>query len=102
MLHGVASLRRLREMPYATVQQIGREANQLNMECPLFLPEYAGKAQFLVPSYSPEKLSGAQVLAVMVFSLWVMCGESEDNAAPLVRAWPIREAVMLAGKKEVA
>jgi len=95
MWHGAAFLPRLRQMPYVLVQKIAEQANQHSLEFPLHL---AGpKDKFSVPLWQ-EKLSGAQVIALLVTCLWVLCGEREDMCEGLVKAWPIREIVTLNSK----
>jgi len=95
MMHGAAVLPRLRTISPVELSNIMSETNTINMGTPLHLA--GSEPQFIVPSWTTEKLAGAQVLALMVFSLWVACGEREEQARPLLQAWPIREAVMLAG-----
>jgi len=82
MWHGAAFLPRLRQMPYVLVQKIAEQANQHSLEFPLHL---AGpKDKFSVPLWQ-EKLSGAQVIALLVTCLWVLCGEREEMCEGLVR-----------------
>lgn len=96
MWHMAAMLPRLREMKYEDVQKLADQANHHSLEFPLHM---AGpKDRFSVPLWSENKLSGAQCIALMVAALWVLCGEDEQKAEPLVRAWPIRESVLLASK----
>jgi hypothetical protein len=96
MFHGAHCLPLLRQMARAHVQKIAEQANQHSLEFPLHL---AGpKDKFSVPLWQEEEMSGPQVLALMVAALWVLCGEDERMAEPLVRAWPIREMVMLASQ----
>lgn len=96
MWHMASMLPRLREMKYQEVQAVAVQADKHNLEFPLHM---AGpKDRFGVPLWSENKLSGAQVMALIVSSLWVLCGEDEQKAEPLVRAWPIKEAVMLCTK----
>lgn len=93
MWHGAAFLPLLRQMPYDQVQKIADQANQHSLEFPLHM---AGpKDKFSVPLWQEEKMSGAQVLALLVFSLWVLCGEDEQKTEPLLKAWPIRETCLL-------
>ena len=92
MFHGAAFLPRLRTLPYDQVQKIADQANKHSLEFPLHL---AGRDKFSVPLWQEEKMSEAQVMALMVTSLWVLCGENEQMAEPLVRAWPIREMCLL-------
>lgn len=94
MMHGAAVLPRLRTISETVLANILSETNTVNMSTPLHLA--GSQPQFIVPSWTTEKLTGAQVLALMVFSLWVACGEREEQARPLLQAWPIREAVLIA------
>lgn len=94
--HMASMLPKLREKTREEVQALADQANKHSLEFPLHM---AGpKDRFDVPLWSGTKLSGAQCIALMVASLWVLCGEEEKRAEPLMRAWPIREAVMLASK----
>jgi hypothetical protein len=96
MWHSAAFLPRLRELDYKQIQEIAEQANKHSLEFPLHL---AGpKDRFHVPLWQEEKLSGAQVMALMSMALWVLCGEKEENCEGLVRAWPIREACTLCTK----
>jgi hypothetical protein len=96
MFHGAAFLPRLRQMKYEDVQKIAEQANQHSLQFPLYM---AGpKDRFSVPLWQEEKMSGAQVLALMVFALYVLCGEDDQKAAPLLRSWPIHEAKLLCTK----
>ena len=96
MWHMAAMLPRLRTMTREQVTLVADEANQHGMEFPLHLA--TKKDKFDVPSWSKEKLSGMQCVALMVGSLWILCNEDENLAAPLMNTWPIREAVLLASK----
>lgn len=92
MWHGAAMLPSLRRLPEETLDAILQEAGELNLTEPLF---YIHTPQLLVPSYSQKKLTGGQVTALLVFGLWVKCGESE-LAFCMLKDWPeIREAVFL-------
>ena len=96
MWYGAAFLPLLRQMPYVLVQKIAEQANQHSLEFPLHM---AGpKDKFSVPLWHEEKLSGAQVIALLVTCLWTLCGEKEEMCEELVRAWPIREMVLLTSK----
>ena len=61
--------------------------------------QYEHKVKFTVPSFRLNPLTGVQVIALQVAVLWVLCGEDEALARELFDAWPIREAVLLAGGK---
>jgi len=98
MWHGAAFLTLLRQMPYEQVQKIAEQASQHSLEFPLHM---AGpKDKFSVPLWREEKMSGAQVMALLVTCLWVLCGEKEEMCEGLVRAWPIREIVTLTSKPQ--
>lgn len=96
MWYSAAFLPRLRQMPREKIQEIADQANKHSLEFPLHL---AGpKDRFSVPLWQEEKLSGAQVMALMTMAVWVLCGEKEEMCEWLVRAWPIKEATMLCTK----
>lgn len=97
MWYMVGQLPELRKYPYALVKQITEEASQLSAENALHLVH---TKEYVVPSWGPQKLSGGQVISLMVAGLWVLCGEDECIAHPVVDQWPIREALALCGKKE--
>jgi hypothetical protein len=94
MFHGASMLRRLRKLDKDTLLKVSDEAMQHSLDTPL--QHYPDKKNFLVPSWSPDKLSGMQVVALMIFSLWILCNEKEDRCPQLVERWPIKEAVELA------
>lgn len=105
MWYGVALLPRLRALNPAELRLVLNQASELNSVNPLFLQPFAGTPQFKVPalpSPQPEHgrsgatlYSGCQVIAIMVFGLWVSLGEDEELCSGLMRAWPIKEAVAL-------
>lgn len=99
MWHGVALLPRLRALNPAELRLVINQASELNSVNPLFMQPFAGTPQFKVPALpSPEPdtlYSGCQVIAIMVFGLWVSVGEDEELCEGLMRAWPIKEAVAL-------
>lgn len=95
MFHGAAMLPRLRTMPREQVQKVAQEAGDISLGYPLHM---AGRKTFMVPSWGEKELSGMQVVALMVFGLWVLCGEREEMCSALVESWPIREAVLLCSK----
>jgi hypothetical protein len=96
MFHMAAMLPMLREMSEEQVTLISDEANQHSMEFPLHAA--TDKDKFSVPSWKEDKLSGMQVVALMVASLWILCKEDASRCQPLVDKWPIREAVLLSNK----
>lgn len=98
MWFGVGMLPLLRRMPLERVQKIANEASDISVMTPLHL--MGPDKQFVVPSWNDEKLSGCQVITLMVFGLWVMCGEDKEAARPLYEKWPIAEAVLLANARE--
>lgn len=96
MFHGASMLPRLRTMTRKEVSDLSLQACVHNMEFPLHMA--TAKDKFDVPLWSDKPLSGAQVIALMVTSLWMLCNEDEHLCGPLVERWPIREMVALAGK----
>lgn len=91
MLHGVALLPKLREMGWKERMAVMQAAQELTLEDAVWLdidesPDKRLKYQ--VPGWSDKPISGAQVLALMVFGLWVSIGENEEVAAGLLVDWP--------------
>ncbi len=92
-LYGAAYLPRLRNLPRQHVQAIAEQASSESDRAPL---HQTSEAIFHVPAWDPDKkLTGGQVLTLLVLSLWVLCGENEQVAAPLLESWPIREILLL-------
>jgi hypothetical protein len=104
MYYGAAYLPRLRELRKAGTLDLSLDAaSAYSLEHPL---HYKRDPEFSVVGFENEgvkgKLTGGQVTAIMVFGLWVKTGENEKLAGPLMAAWPIKEALVLAeaqGKK---
>ncbi len=91
--YGAAYLPKLRALPRNRVQAIAEQASQQSDRAPL---HQTPEPIFEVPEWEPDKrLTGGQVLTLLVLSLWVLCSENEQVAAPLVESWPIREILML-------
>lgn len=86
MYHGAAMVRRLREFSADKRMALMQEANELSLVNPLYIT--GPKKQFIVPSWSQEPLSGAQVIGLIVFGMWVHIGEREDLAIGLLADWP--------------
>lgn len=101
--HGVAFLPKLRELPRAQLQQACDQASALSGERVLHVQPDASSQEFELVTFPwHKKLSGAQVIAVMVFGLWVLMGEREEMCSALVEAWPIRDALILAPRSGAA
>ncbi|SRR5258707_14519 len=93
VFYGAAYLPRLRAMPRDQVRTIAEQASEQSDQAPL---HQSHEPIFQVPAWEPDKrLTGGQVITLLVLSLWVLCGENEQVAAPLVEAWPIREILVL-------
>ncbi len=91
--YGAAYLPRLRGLPRHHVQAIAKQTSEQSDHAPLY---QTPQPIFHVPAWDPDKkLTGGQVITLLVLSLWVLCGENEQVAAPLVESWPIREIVLL-------
>lgn len=102
ILYGAAMLPRLRAMSHERRRRLLIQADRVGETVPLHLHR---AATLHVPLWSPEPLTGAKLLALLVFGLWVQCSEREETAGPLLEAWPIREALLLCdgtGEKVVA
>lgn len=92
LYYGVSILKRLRELARPQVQEAAQAAGNLSLREPL----WQHPATDLVVPHFDKPLTGCQVIAVQVFGIWVLCGESEQIAGALIDAWPIRETVLLA------
>lgn len=99
MWHGAALLPMLRAIPAVNLIEATDQASAISQTVPLHMQPYASDRRFEIPALEAgKKYSGCQVIAIMVFGLWVMCGEDEAKAGPLIDSWPIREAIFLAPK----
>lgn len=87
MYRGAAMVPRLREFSAHKRITLMEEASDISFYHPLHLPPF-DKKQYIVPSWGQEPLTGGQVVAILVFGMWVHVGEQEDLAAPLVAGWP--------------
>jgi len=100
--HGVAFLPALRALPREQLQAACDQASALSGEHVLHMRPDASTQQFELTAFPwKNKLSGAQIIAVLVFGLFVLCGEREEMCSGLVEAWPIREALILAPRSIV-
>ena len=90
--HGAAMLPRLRAMSFDERRRMLLQADAHAERQPLHLHR---EKNLSVPLWGDEPLSGAQVLALMAFGVWVQCGEDENIAGALLDAWPIRDALNL-------
>lgn len=95
MYHGVSMLPRLRKMNPQELMRVMKEADNYSAHNPLHL--CAAEKRFSVNSWSDKPLSGAQVIALLVYGLWVSVGENEERASGLLSDWSeIKLAVALA------
>ncbi len=93
IFYGAAYLPRLRDLPRHQVKTIAEQASNESDRAPL---HQMPKPIFHVPAWEPDKkLTGGQVITLLVLCLWVLCGENEQVAAPLVESWPIMEILLL-------
>lgn len=103
MWHGVAFLPYLRELPFDQLKLACTQASDLSGERVLHMNPDASSQEFELSAFPwHKKLSGAQVITVMVFGLWVLCGERGEMCSALVEAWPIRDALFLAPRPATA
>jgi hypothetical protein len=99
MWYGVSMLPALRGLSPETLDQLIAEANMVNSSEPLYL---CRERQFVLPTNGKAKLSGGEVTAILIFGLWVKCGESE-TAYCLLEDWPeIKTACYLVDIMEAA
>lgn len=105
MWHGVSMLPALRAMSDESLESLIREAAEKNLIEPLHL---AATPQFVLPTNGDKKLTGGEVIAIMIFGSWVLHGERHSQAiglkgtpdeslcGGLVHNWPeIRDALMI-------
>jgi len=99
MNYGADMLARFRQMDFDQRQKVLDEAVEISMREPL---HFCHEPQFTVPSWGNQKLSGGQVAALMVFGLWVQCGEDEKAASGLIIDWgpEIKQACAVAALRE--
>ena len=95
MWHMAGMLPRLRLMTFEERKPLLESLVEISSEHALHIMP---KAQFEVPLWSSEKLTGGQVAALMVAGLWVQIGEDEQMASGLIGDWPeIKDAMNIAG-----
>ena len=91
MMHGIAMLPRLRSMTHEERMQIMKEAQEISLHKPIWMDVSTDSKKlknYLVQSWSKELISAAQVIALIVFGLWVSIGECADLAQGLLADWP--------------
>jgi hypothetical protein len=87
MFHGVAMIRRLREMTIDERMHAMQEAEAITLRNPIWL-SITDKKEHVVPGWNAEPITAAQVLAIIVFGMWVQVGENEELAGGLLAVWP--------------
>lgn len=92
MWYGVSFLPRLRRFERGHLKRVLFEASDINQEHPVHLIH---EKRLVCPSWSDKPLTGGEIIALMVFGLFVYMGEDETMCSPLLEAWPIKEAVQL-------
>lgn len=95
--YGAGMLPRLRQMTSDERLKMLQQADKLNMHEPLHMHP---ARDLEVPLWSEQKLSGGQVIALIVFGLWVQCGEKEDVAGALLDEWPETRMAMTLCQQE--
>ena len=81
---GIEMLPRLRTLTPEERMRVMHEADEWSMREPLWLLPLTRK--LAVPSWSDQPCSPAQVMALVVFGLWVHVGE--ESAPALLAGWP--------------
>jgi len=95
MFHGVAMLPRLRSMSDEERMKVMREAGEITLANPIHV-NISGVKKHMVPSWGSKALTAGEVMALIVFGLWVHVGEREDAAIGLLADWPeIKQAMDL-------
>jgi hypothetical protein len=89
--YGVDILPKLRAMDRRARRKLLKRAGRLCLRTPL---QYS-RGPHTFPEWPWGGLSGLQVVAVMVFGLWVEQFERPALCAPLMEAWPIAEVLFL-------
>ena len=100
IMFGVSMLPELRRMDWADLKELLMQVSDIINELPVWMelgPKEKARLKF-DRWHGGEQLSGWQVISLMVFGIYVLCGESEHVASPLLEVWPIREAIALAPK----
>jgi hypothetical protein len=93
MYHGISMLPKLRELTREQTIAVMREAQEHSIRNPLHL---CADKKFLVKSWGENLLSGAQVIALLVYGLWVSVDETEERALGLMSDWQeIKTAKMI-------
>lgn len=92
LCYGMAFLPKLRELTFERRRSLLNEVQAICGEHPLhMLP----KPKFVLENWSKDKLSGAQVLTLMILGIWLHMGERKDLCGALIDTWPILEIVKL-------
>jgi hypothetical protein len=86
MFHGVAMLRRLRELSAEERMSVMQEASAISLQDAIWLDFTSRK--FIVSKWDSKPITAAQVTALIVFGIWVQVGEDETVAAGLLPDWP--------------
>ena len=81
-----AALPRMRQMTPADIQAISEACSTLADADPLHL--VPGERYQVHGWQSAAKLTGRQVVALLITALWLLCGEDRDKAAPLLSTFP--------------
>lgn len=107
MWHGAAMIPKLRAMSFEERRALLLEFEESGKaeSAPLWMQLSQKELEKLTFRnwQAGKQLSGIETIALMVFLLWVQCGENPNVAAPIVATWPIREALILVdGTQSVA
>jgi len=94
MWYGASMLPILRRKTKEEISSLLKEVQEISGEHPVHLIR---EEKFVCPSFSKDKkLSGGQVMALMVFGLYVVLGERDELAGGLIDNWPeIKQAKLL-------
>jgi hypothetical protein len=86
MAQACAVLPRLRAMSEPELSAVLTEVDAINQAVPLaFMP---GQRYVISAWDTQQAIDGIEIVALLVFGLWVQAGESEADAEPLLRQWP--------------
>jgi hypothetical protein len=88
--YGVDLLPRLRALEREQLAALAREASEISCTTPLHMASGPHRLE----GWEGE-LTGLQVVALMVFGLYVLQLENPDLCEPLMEAWPIADVLFL-------
>ncbi len=90
----------LRQKPRPEILIIAQQCNEFNLREPLHLMPPAKRYE-ISDWQEGEKLTGNQVVALLIGCIWLLAGDSEENGYSLLLSFPfIKDALILARENE--